>query len=216
MAADVNIFEDLFTFANKEKESMFWEFIRTIFASPAGSFAFVAALLALSYWLVHYVTKKVEQWSAKVERVEKMENVIDSIKEDLHYIKATLNVLQSNSSGLTQSHSPIGLTPLGQRVASDMGINEIIANNWDSIYDLIESQRLRNAYDIQQFCIETATIGLDRLFCRDDVDRIKNFAYNEGKQTAYYGSMIGVIIRDKYFESKGIQPSEVDDNDPTR
>lgn len=58
--------------------------------------------------------------------------------------------------------------------------------------------------------------GLDRLFCRDDVDRIKNFAYNEGKQTAYYGSMIGVIIRDKYFESKGIQPSEVDDNDPTR
>ena len=68
----------------------------------------------------------------------------------------------------------------------------------------------------QQFCIETATIGLDRLFCRDDVDRIKNFAYNEGKQTAYYGSMIGVIIRDKYFESKGIQPSEVDDNDPTR
>ena len=78
---------------------MFWEFIRTIFASPAGSFAFVAALLALSYWLVHYVTKKVEQWSAKVERVEKMENVIDSIKEDLHYIKATLNVLQSVAIG---------------------------------------------------------------------------------------------------------------------
>lgn len=195
---------------------MFWEFIRTIFASPAGSFAFVAALLALSYWLVHYVTKKVEQWSAKVERVEKMENVIDTIKEDLHYIKATLNVIQSNSSGLTQSHSPIGLTPLGQRVASDMGINEIIANNWDNIYDLIESQRLRNAYDIQQFCIETATVGLDRLFCREDVDKIKDFAYNAGQQTAFYGSMIGVIIRDKYFEAKGIQPSEVDDNDPDR
>lgn len=214
--ADVNIFEDLFTFANKERESMFWEFIRTIFASPAGSFAFVAALLALSYWLVHYVTKKVEQWSAKVERVEKMENVIDSIKEDLHYIKATLNVLQSNSSGLTQSHSPIGLTQKGRDVASSMGIYEIITRNWDKVFDLIESQHLRNAYDIQQFCIETATVGLDRLFCRDDVDRIKNFAYNEGKQTAYYGSMIGVIIRDKYFESKGIQPSEVDDNDPTR
>lgn len=195
---------------------MFWEFIRTIFASPAGSFAFVAALLALSYWLVHYVTKKVEQWSAKVERVEKMENVIDTIKEDLHYIKATLNVIQSNSSGLTQSHSPIGLTPLGQKVASDMGINEIIANNWDNIYDLIESQRLRNAYDIQQFCIETATVGLDRLFCREDVDKIKNFAYNAGQQTAFYGSMIGVIIRDKYFEAKGIQPSEVDENDPDR
>lgn len=195
---------------------MFWEFIRTIFASPAGSFAFVAALLALSYWLVHYVTKKVEQWSAKVERVEKMENVIDTIKEDLHYIKATLNVIQSNSSGLTQSHSPIGLTPLGQKVASGMGINEIIANNWDNIYDLIESQRLRNAYDIQQFCIETATVGLDRLFCREDVDKIKNFAYNAGQQTAFYGSMIGVIIRDKYFEAKGIQPSEVDENDPDR
>ena len=97
-----------------------------------------------------------------------------------------------------------------------MGINEIIANNWDNIYDLIESQRLRNAYDIQQFCIETATVGLDRLFCREDVDKIKNFAYNAGQQTAFYGSMIGVIIRDKYFEAKGIQPSEVDENDPDR
>lgn len=195
---------------------MFWEFIRTIFASPAGSFAFVAALLALSYWLVHYVTKKVEQWSAKVNKMEKMENVIDAIKEDLHYIKATLNVLQANSSGLTQSHSPIGLTAKGKGVASKMGIYDIIARNWDGIYGLIESQNLTTAYDIQQFCIETATISLEKLFDMEDVNRIKEFAYNEGKQTAFYGSMIGVIIRNKYFEIKGIPVNEVDRSTPNK
>lgn len=193
-----------------------WGVIETALSSPAGSFAFVAGLLVLSYWLVHYVTKKIERWSIKAEHVDKLDAIIDTIKEDIHFIKATLNVMQSNNGGLTQSHSPISLTDKGKEVAKEMDIDNIISRNWDNIYDLIEKQRLRNAYDIQQFCIEMATINIDKLFTRDDVDKIKDFAYKKGQQVAYYGSMIGVIIRDKYFEAKGIPVSDVDTNDPNK
>lgn len=40
------------------------------------------------------------------------------------------------------------------------------------------------------------------------------FAYNEGKPLGFYGGMIGVLIRDKYFEQKGINPSLVDEFAP--
>lgn len=193
-----------------------WAVIKTILTSPFGSFAFVFALLCTAFWLVHYITKFIERLNSKTERVEKLENNIDSIKGDLHYIKATLNVIQANYSNLTQSHSPVSLTPKGKEVAQKMGIDEMIAENWDKIYDVIEKRSFNNAYDIQQFCIETATVNLDEFFSPSDVNKIKTFAYNEGHQIAYYGSMIGVILRDKYFESKGISVSEVDDNDPQK
>lgn len=193
-----------------------WDVIKSILTSTGGSFAFVAGILYLTHWVVHYLTKNISKLDNKMEKVDKLEQNMDSIKENLHFIKATLNVIQSNNSGLTQSHSPIGLTKKGKDVASRMGINDILVRNWDNIYEFIEAQHLENPYDIQQFCIETATINLDKLFSYQDVDKIKEFAFNEGQQLAYYGSMIGVIIRDKYFEVKGIPISEVDKNDPTK
>lgn len=193
-----------------------WEVIKTIISSPAGSFAVVVGLLYLCGWLIHYVTKHIEHFKVKNEKVDKLETTIDSIKEDLHYIKATLNVIQAANNSLTQSHSPVSLTTKGIEVADKMGIHKMIADNWDEIVGLIESKSLNNAYDIQQFCIETATVNPGAFFSTSDVDRIKLFAYNEGKQIAYYGSMIGVIIRDKYFEFKDIPINEVDDNDPNK
>lgn len=193
-----------------------WDVIKSILTSTGGSFAFVAGILYLTHWVVHYLTKNVSKLDNKMEKVDKLEQNMDSIKENLHFIKATLNVIQSNNSGLTQSHSPIGLTEKGKDVASRMGINEILVRNWDNIYEFIEAQHHENPYDIQQFCIETATINLDKLFCHQDVDKIKEFAFNEGQQLAYYGSMIGVIIRDKYFEIKDIPISEIDRNAPAK
>lgn len=187
-----------------------WEIIKTILTSPAGSFAFVFALLCVVGWAIHYITKYVEKLNAKSERVEKLENGMESIKDDLHYIKATLNIIQSSNSALTQSHSPVSLTAKGRDVAIKMGIHEIIASNWERIFETIEKKHLGSAYDIQQFCIETATINLNAFFSDADVAKIKDFAYNEGRQIAFYGSMIGVIIRDKYFETKGIPVADVD------
>ena len=75
-------------------------------------------------------------------------------------------------NGLTQSHSPIGLSEKGEEIAAKMGIEQMIAANWENIRNYIEANaKSKNAYDIQQLCIESATISLDKLFNTETVDK---------------------------------------------
>lgn len=196
-----------------------WQLIREILSTPVGSFAFVLSLMILAGWLIHYITRFITKWTCNMEgsksTVDKVESNIDSIRADISYIKGMIGILQANSNPLTQSHSPIGLTEKGKKVAEEMGVVDMISNNWDHISTYIqENTKSKNAYDIQQFCIETATVSIDKFFAPEDVSRFKTFAFNAGQPIAYYGSMIGVLIRDRYFKEKSISVEDVDKHDP--
>lgn len=195
-----------------------WEFITTLLKSDAGSFAFVIGFMFLAGWLIHTITKHTTKWSCEMGKVEKIEGSIDSIKSDIVYIKGMMSVLQTNTpNALVQSHSPISLNRLGEEIATKMNIRDLIAANWDKINSYISSNASsKNAYDIQQFCIETATVSIDKFFCLEDINKIKSFAFEAGQNLAYYGGMIGIIIRDKYFEVNKIDIAEVDHHDPTK
>lgn len=192
--------------------------LKEIITSNGGAFAVVFAVL----WAVGYSLIKFTEWKCKVEqsdeRTSKVESDINAIKADIHYIKGTLDILKNTSSfSLTQAHSPISLTLRGQEVAKEMRIEEMVARNWDKIETAIDANvAFKNAYDIQQFCIEKSMISLDTFFAPSDIDAIKMFAYNNGQPLAFYASMIGVIIRDKYFEIKKIPLAKVDETDPNR
>lgn len=192
-----------------------WEVFKTIITSPAGSFAFVISIAIFFGWAIRKLTQIDDLAKNKSACVDKLENNIDKIKEDIQAIKAYLSVIQNGKANLTESHSPVTLTPLGQDIAKKMDIYTMISKNWTHIYEFISSKMSQeNAYDIQQFCIDTATTSLEKFFLPEDLINIKSFAYKNGNPTAYYGSMIGVIIRDKYFETKGINISEVDNHKP--
>ena len=192
------------------------ELIKQCLQSPAGSFGFVFSLLILAFYLVHWITKKVttinNSHSGLSKAIEKIELNIDNIKSDLSYVKGSINILNAHIPNPTiQSKSPISLTELGERLAKEMDLQDIIIRNWDKIYDYLDKNLIsKNAYDIQQFCIDTASISLDKFFIDSDIDNIKNFAFKNGNPLMYYGSMIGVMIRDAYFKQKGIDVSDVD------
>lgn len=212
--------------------------LRDILTSNGGAFAIVFAVL----WAVGYSLIKFSEWRIRAEdatrKGDKLEGKIETIMTDLSYIKGELQSLHTirgaleslnyiktsvdslkNSSlgSLTQAHSPISLTIKGQEVAKEMGIEGMIARSWDKIEAAIDAKvAFKNAYDIQQYCIETATVSLETFFTPSDVDAIKMFAYNNGQPLGFYGSMIGVIIRDKYFEIKRIPLGKVDESDPNR
>lgn len=196
-----------------------WEIVKEITTSPFGSLASVFAFLYLCGWLIYKITKVATEWAGKQAGIEKLEKKVDTISTDIQYIKATLEVMQTVAPDkrFTKSHSPVSLTKLGEEVAEKMKMKERIAANWERIYTLIDTSAIdKNAYDIQQLCIETATVFPSKLFGEKDLREMKEFAYNEGRPLAAYGSLIGVMIRDKYFEVKGISIGEVDQNDPNR
>jgi hypothetical protein len=209
------------------------DLLKDILLSPAGSFASVFSLFALSFWLVHWITKKateIRMSQEKVEssvssvyeridkRVDKMEGHIDEIRKDISFLKAMVELFQFNSKqGVAKSKSPVSLTETGHQIAEQLHAEAMIARNWDKIYTNLEARISdKNAYDIQQYCIETATVNLESFFEKNDIDMVKTVAYKDGRPLAFYAPVFGVLIRDRYLQQKGIDVLDIDRNDPGR
>ncbi|MDR2912762.1 MAG: hypothetical protein LBV38_05670 [Alistipes sp.] len=201
-------------------------FIREVLGSPMGSFAFILGVMILAGWLIHFVTKHTSKFNiehgAHKEKMGKFEDKIDGINRDVSYIRGTIDILmkKDNPNPTVQAHSPISLTDFGKKLAIEMELEERIERNWDKISNYLDSNlpksSLRNAYDIQQFCIDTASVSLNSFFGTEDLDEIKNYAFRNGNPLIFYGNMIGVMIRDVYFRHKGISVDEVDERDPMK
>ncbi|MDR2801604.1 MAG: hypothetical protein LBB31_00110 [Prevotellaceae bacterium] len=195
------------------------ELLRDVFKSDAGSFGFVFALVCLAIYVVHRVTKfttKIETEHGEfTKRVDKIEGNTDKIREDLILIRASM--LSKVSLSEIQSQSPLSLTPAGSSLAKELDIDARIANNWSKIEAYVNANvQDGNAYDIQQFCIEKATVDLSLFLSDNDIREIKLIAFNKGRSIESFGSVIGITIRDAYFKYKGIDIGEVDKNDPAK
>ena len=196
------------------------ELLKDALSSPAGSFAFVFALMILGGWLIHWVTKKVTEINSEhsgfTKTVDKMEGTINDIRKDLSYVKGSIDVIKVGNMGtLLQSKSPITLSEEGNTVAKEIGAEAIIARNWEKIFSQLENfVGNTNAYDIQQYCMENVSVDPELFFDTEGLTILKNYAYNHGNPLQLYTRMMGVLIRDKYMKIKGIAMAEIDKHDP--
>lgn len=201
--------------------------IKDILLSPLGSFASVFALFALAFWLVHWITKKVtliesshksicednQKINSKIDHYsERQDKHMDEIRRDIAVLKAMSDIYKMNfPQSVAKSNSPISLTDIGKEVAIQLGADEVIAKNWDKIViDIEQNVGNKNAYDIQQYCMETSMVELEKFLDPDTIDAIKNIAFKEGRPMAYYAPIFGIKIRDKYLTAKGIPIEDID------
>ncbi len=207
------------------------EFIKLILGSPFGSFGFIVSVLLGCGWLIHYVTKKTTQFTSKHDSLKdnvnningslsgsitKIDNHIDEIRRDLSYLKGSIDIFKRDSPSVAKSHSPVSLTEIGEQLKAELKAEEVIKRNWEKIFaDLEKNICNKNAYDIQQYCLEMSAVEPERFLGKLDLDNLKQFAYQKGNLLQYYSPIFGIIIRDKYLEIKGINVSDVDLHDPT-
>ena len=200
-------------YINPMSESIF-SYISATFGISA---AIAIVVLGLAFWLTHYITKKVTEIKSShntlSESVGKMEKDIDEIRRDLSYLKGTIDIIKSPKKGepLIQSNSPISLTEAGKKVAEELKADILIASNWDKISAMISGTGIDNAYDIQQYCLETSSVEPEKFFDGKSLLHIKDFAYKHGQPLQLYLRMLGVIIRDRYFKEKGVPLSKIDE-----
>jgi hypothetical protein len=198
------------------------QFLENALKSPFGNFAFVFALLMLAFWSVHHITK----WDAKLQHVDKLESNVGKhldklegniahIKEDIAIIKAFITVFKESNNPFARSSSPVGLTEKGVEVAKDLDIKHLVDKHWLNILqDLMQSLKNDyNPYDIQQEAIRLGS-KLEKYFTDKELDFIKKYAFRHGHNIASYDMIIGVHIRDKYFEINKIDIGEVDRFNP--
>lgn len=207
------------------------ELIKDIFQSPAGSFGFVFGILALGFWLVHYVTKKITEINASHTTLKSemsdskndsqskfslMDGKIDEIRKDIAYLRGFMESIQKVvTDGYTQRHSPLSLTEKGIAEVKESGLDKIVDKNWNKIFQTLESDvKSKNPYDIQSYCMENVYVYLDKFFTADDVYYIKELAFKKGLALMTYTNMLAVLIRDRYFKEKGLDIADIDKFDP--
>ncbi len=195
------------------------EFLRQILQSEFGSFGFVAGLMGLGFWLTYWITKRVTEINSSHSEIKKnldqQNGYIDEIRKDISYLKGSFETMRKERTPLTQSHSPISLTDEGKKVAKEIDADKLIKVNWDKIRrELDENIKEQNAYDIQQYCIETTSVEPEKMFDKDSLNKLKDFAYLKGDPLQSYLRMLGVLIRDIYMKEKGISLVEIDKHDP--
>mgnify|MGYP000785736362 CR=1 FL=1 len=208
------------------------DLIKDILTSPAGSFGFVFGILALSYWLVHFVTKKITVINANHNHLteslkenkdeakikfDSFEGKIDEIRKDLAFLRGFMESVQKAvTDGYTQKHSPISLTEKGKKEVEERGLDKIVEKNWPIIFQTIEKETVsKNPYDIQTYCMETAYISPEKFFTPDEVSYIKELAFKNGLALMTYTNMLAVLIRDRYFLVKGMNVDDVDKYAPS-
>lgn len=192
--------------------------IEKILTSTAGSLGFVLGLMFLAGWAIKKVTEIItehkhlkeenQKTGDKVEKLcEKMDSNMDEIRKDIVYLRGMLEL----NSDLAKSRSPISLTPKGEELSKEMNAEMIVAENWDKIYNVLENEvKDKNAYDIQQYCMETASVDAEKFFKPSDYDKLKLFAFHKGQSYQYFSIIFAILIRDRYFKEKNIDINEID------
>jgi hypothetical protein len=190
-------------------------FIKDILATDGGAAGFVIGILGLAFWVVNKISNISANHSSFSDNVNDIKSDVRMITTDVATLHGSLTAIIASNNPLTQRQSPINLTKKGNEIAEELDAIQMIANNWDIIYKKLKNElNSKNAYDIQQFCISKGTNDLSYFLKDGDIEKVKLDAYNRGLTLNNYGGLIGVLIRDKYFNIEKIPLGDVDKHDP--
>ena len=197
-----------------------FQVLKTVITSPAGSFAFVCGSVILVGWFVFwlhgkFVTMLSEHAHVKSncenldKRIESLRDDMHEIKGDIRYIKNMVNIQVNTPAqgqeAMLKAHSPLSLTAAGEAAAVAMGAERAVASNWEAIRThLATDVPGLNPYDIQTYCLEKIPVSPEVFFDAATLESFKMYAFTSGRTLFECLKVVGIIVRNKYFESVGI------------
>jgi len=176
--------------------------------------------------------KKLDVLETKVDNLQSDMVVVKSdmmeVKKDIVVLKTDVSGIKSDISGIrflfenvsfipaSKRKSPVSLSDLGEKIASDYNISAIVDRNWNRISAAIKELGSTNPYDIQEFSRETAFTDsirtkASKFFTENDIDKLRVIAYKSGENIYSISFIAGILIRDRYFAENGIDVDEVDE-----
>lgn len=197
-----------------------------IFACVVFLIIFGVVLWFVFNYLAFKKSVKCEEHSKKIEEIgkasfdlpckvhdEKLEEhglAVQSLKTSIEYLNKNLerinSQLSNSNAAFTQQHSPLSITQRGWEVVRKLGMEKMFTDNWPRIRQMIDTDvKSKNAYDINEYCIQHAVVYPEKFLRQDEIDVLKNDAYTQGLALMDYMKIIAVMARDKYFEENNIK-----------
>lgn len=136
------------------------------------------------------------------------------VETSVEYLQKSLDSLTKGLQGnkgiiidpYSLNHSPLSITPKGREMMQRLGVEEMFERNWERIDRYIdENVKDKNAYDVDQFCLEQAVVFPERFLAKEEVNVLKDDAYKEGLSLTSYMRVIAVLARDKYLGVHNIE-----------
>ena len=202
------------------------QLLKTVLISPAGSFASVFGIIVLGgcfvFWLHGKFVAMIAEHKHVNSKCDNLDKRIESLRDDMHQIKGDIQYIKNmvnvqvntpvqGHKAMIQANSPLALTDVGKIAAGEMGAERIVANNWEKILPRIAADIPGdNPYDIQTYCLERIPVAPDSFFDAASLESLKIYAFKNGRTLFECMKVIGIIIRNKYFETKGISLDTLD------
>jgi len=150
------------------------------------------------------------------QKIAEHEKTLVRLETSIMFLTRSINSLShepkiiKTDNTFTQIHSPLSITKRGYEKVKVLGIDFMISNNWSRIKTAIDKEvQDKNAYDINQFCIEQAVVFPEKFLTNDELLVLKNDAYKEGKSLTSYMEIIAVLCRERYFKTIGLDTSNL-------
>ncbi|MDR0544525.1 MAG: hypothetical protein LBG30_04165 [Odoribacteraceae bacterium] len=125
------------------------------------------------------------------------------------FMEMTLKFANGDKSPLAQSRSPARLTAEGDKLCKELSVRERVAANCEHICSLIDEVGSSNPYDIQKRCNDISTTSPREVFGEETHGRIKLKAFLMDLPDFLILRAAALVIRDKYFEEKGINVDDI-------
>lgn len=144
------------------------------------------------------------------------------VETSVAYLQKTLDSLTKGLQGnkgliidpYSLNHSPLSITDKGREMMARLGVEDMFDRNWERIDRYIdENVKDKNAYDVDQFCLEHAVVFPEHFLKKEELNVLKDDAYKEGLSLTSYMRVIAVLSRDKYLSVHDIEVPDTDEED---
>lgn len=109
-------------------------------------------------------------------------------------------------TSLFQSHSPIQLTPLGERLLIESGGKSFVDENMGMLFSKLSRESLKSPLDVENASTAAILLSTDS----DEFTKVKDFIYNnpvykaEGSnpvpiEISTMANLMGIYLRDKFL-----------------
>lgn len=179
---------------------MFEQLIGAIVEQLNAAVFTLLAILGAALWGMFKLGEVTKSFKDYLSDKEQLDKKLGEFQKTLADVNATSNLLYQAHLSTVQKKSPLSLTEIGEQVAEGIDARQKVKMHWPAIFACLSDYNLDGRYDVQMAAQAVARECFDDIFTDTERQEIKTFAYDEGLDLLEIYPVLGILIRDKFFE----------------
>ncbi len=139
-------------------------------------------VLLLVLAAVGYMLMKIGEWKEKFSHHHNRIDNLETLSDKVLVISTKVDLIYQhvNPNSMVRANSPMSLTPTGEETARTINAEDLLTRYYSRLKHEVDDRNPQNAYDIQTESMLVAKNKLKRMMTANEINTIKNAAYQKG------------------------------------